>query len=74
MFNMISNVIVVGSASFISSKIFKCMGKKEFGELMVLCGWVGTGIYFFTWLNGVSFSVSEGWFGNCIRWLASFAS
>lgn len=69
---MLSNVIAVGSAGFISSKIFKCLGKSEFSELMILCAWIGMGIFFFTWLNGVSFSVSNSWFGNFIKWCASF--
>lgn len=73
---MLTNIIAVGSAGFISSKIFKCLGKNEFGELMMLCGWIGMGISFFTWLNGASFSVSKNWgadifkgFSSLIKWI-----
>lgn len=68
---MLSNIIAVGSAGFIGSKVFKCLGKPEYSELIMLCGWVGMGISFFTWLNGVSFTISESWFGDCIKWMVS---
>jgi hypothetical protein len=71
---MLSNVIGVGCAGFISSKVFKCLGKPEFSELMMLCAWVGIGIYFFTWLNGVSFTVSNSWFGDLVKWCASLTN
>lgn len=70
---MINEIITVGSASFIASRIFKCMGKREFAELIGLCGWVGVGIAFFSGINGISDSVSNGWVGNFVRWLASIA-
>ena len=71
---MLSNVIAVGSAGFISSKIFRCLGKPEYAELMMLSGWIGMGIFFFSWLNGVSFAISESWFGNFVKWIASHMS
>jgi H+/gluconate symporter-like permease len=71
---MLSNVIAVGSAGFIASKVFKCLGKNEFSELIMLCGWIGMGISLFTWLNGISFEITNSWFGNFIKWCASFAN
>jgi hypothetical protein len=78
---MLSNVIAVGSAGFIGSKVFKCLGKPEYAELIMLCGWVGMGIALFTWLNGASIAISNGWVGktisgltNLISWLISLAS
>jgi hypothetical protein len=65
---MLSNVIAVGSAGFISSKIFKCLGKTDYAETVMLCGWVGMGIAFFTWLNDFSFSVGNSWFGDFFKW------
>lgn len=66
---MLSNVIAVGSAGFVTSKIFKCLGKPEFSELIMLCGWIGMGIYFFTWLNGATITVSNSWFGDFVKWI-----
>jgi hypothetical protein len=67
---MLSHLIAVGSAGFIGSKVFRCLGKPDYAEIIMLCGWIGMGIAFFTWLNGVSFAVSESWFGDSIRWIA----
>lgn len=68
---MLSSLIAVGSAGFISSKIFKCLGKPDYAEIIMLCGWIGMGIAFFTWLNGFSFSISNSWFGESIKWIAN---
>jgi hypothetical protein len=69
---MLSNIIAVGSAGFVTSKIFKCLGKPEFGELMMLCGWIGVGIYFFTWFNSTSVTLSNSWFGDFVKWIGCF--
>lgn len=71
---MLSNLIAVGSAGFVASKVFKCLGKPEFAELIMLCGWIGMGIAFFTWLNGVSFNISNSWFGNFVKWVGTLSN
>lgn len=71
---MITEIITIASAGLISSKIFRCMDKKDYADIIKLCTWVGIGIAVLPRLNHISDGITNGWLAHFINWLISLFS
>jgi hypothetical protein len=56
---MLITMVKVGGAGFLSSRLFRSLGKAELAEIMSFCGWIGIGIAFFTGLGDLEAAISN---------------